>query len=122
MRRVIIYGAVWLLATIAALALRLTMFAHTEDRFALGVVYMMGTWLPLMALHVYEAGRVRSRLGDRYETLRRKPSWATPWFLSDQELRDDPELAPAIRDHRDLQTFTLIVFCSYFVMAPALVF
>ena len=54
----------WVSIVAIAIALRWTVFLGVarEQRFGLPIIYMLGTWLPIIVLNVIEGGRLMQYL------------------------------------------------------------
>jgi hypothetical protein len=123
--RLRIYVAVWLIAIAAVVTLRFFVVQSADDRFPLMVGFMIATWGSVMALAIYEDRRLmlvlRRHDPARWEELRRSDLGTRAWRLKSLD-SNDPENAEAVREYRAFHRFTLIVFCSYFVVVPVLMF
>lgn len=127
------YWLAWIAAVIVACAIRFVVFDRDDDRFLLGIGYMLGTWLPIMFLNVYESRLPTSYLEKhhraKWEELTRRSAFENPahaisrlgWIYSPVSL-GDPEVLRTKREYRQFVHFMLTVFCTYLVIMPILVF
>lgn len=132
--RLAAYWLAWIVALSIAVTLRVFVFDDTDDRFALVVSYMLGTWVPMMGLNMYEGQRLMSYLREhhvaKWEELTYVPGFGSggmngfrtlPWLYSADTL-GDAEVARLKHEHRSFLRFLLTVFCSYTVVVPLLAF
>jgi hypothetical protein len=132
--RIRAYWCVWLVCVVLALALRFSLFAHSNNRFTFEMAYMIGTWLPIMVLNFIEGQRLMSYLKsnhhEKWSELTYVPGFGSggvnsfrtlPWLYSRDDL-GDPAVASLKQQHRDFIRWTLTVFLSYVVLVPVLLF
>ena len=94
-------------------------------QFDLGVCYMLGVWLPIMVLNIYEGRRLMSYLRafhhDKWAELTTIPGFggsghvngfrSVPWLFSSDTL-SDPVLAKIKSDYRHFLYWVLTVFVT----------
>jgi hypothetical protein len=128
------YQYSWLACVGLVLALRFTVFAESNDRFIVAVVFMMGTWIPMMILNVIEGGRLMSYLkenhNDKWSELTYVPGFGfggmnsfrtLPWLYSGDD-RGDSRLASLKQQHRDFIRLMVTALASYLILMPVLLF
>ena len=132
--RLTVYWFVWVSVLLVTLAIRVVAFDERDDRFPLAISYMLGTWLPVMALNVYEGHRLMSYLREhheaKWEELTYIPGFgpggrngfrSLPWLYSADTL-GDPQVALRKREHRSFIAFVLTIFCTYPIVVLMLAF
>jgi hypothetical protein len=127
------YWKGWLSVLAVALAARILVFDAGDDRFPLAMTYMLGTWLPIMGLNLYEGRKLTSYMRERHpakwEQITRVPGFGAgtngfrllPWLYSADTL-GDPEVARRKSEYRSFIRFVLTVFCTYPIVIPLLSF
>jgi hypothetical protein len=94
--------------------------------------YVLGTWLPVMVLSLYEFRRINIYIRDehrqKWNELSHVPGFGPggyngfrflPWLYSDDVL-GDPRVTKLKREYRWFLGFVYSLLASYFVMIPAL--
>ncbi len=124
--RIKIYWCVWLSILAIALTLRFTVFVNfaRELRPQLGVIYIYGTWLPIMILVLVENCRLwrymMAHHRRKWEQISVRGSFSTlPWLYSADDL-GDPAVAALKEKYRHLIYFVLTVLFSSAIVVPIL--
>lgn len=65
MRRIHVYGAVWVAVTAGVILLRLTSFsgAGSDERWQIAVTYVLMTWVPVMFVNAVEQRQLDVKRG-----------------------------------------------------------
>jgi len=119
---------------LCALTLRLTVFFDTLSGkgWNLSIVYLLATWLPIMALNIIEGRKLMEYLKmhhrQKWEELTYVPFFGPgghngfrtiPWLYSSDDL-GDPAVAALKAQRRGFIRFVLTVFFSYLIFLPLL--